>query len=307
MRFLSLSAFLTGSLILAAQPAGAAEIGIYAGAGCNGLPHLASYKTWLGAPAVHVTENFDQSSWANLKSESGWSIGCYAPVRNSYSMTYSVPMLPADGVSTLAKGAAGAYDATFTAIAQSLVANGFSTSIVRIGWEFNGNWQPWSAYKDPADFITYYRRIVTLMKAVPGARFQFEWCPNIGTGYLAPDQSYPGDGYVDIIGMDVYDAHYSVNDAVPATRWNYFVTEPYGLQWQVNFAAQHMKHLSLPEWGCCGNNAGDDPYFINAIDAWITEYSYLYADYWDSTAAYNGQLSNNQYPLAGAAYIADFR
>ena len=307
MRLVNLFACLIGVAFVATRPAAAAEIGLYAGPGCNGLPHLTSYAAWLGAPAAHVTENFDQSSWANLKSDVPWSVGCYASVRGSVGLTFSVPMLPADGVSTLAKGAAGAYDATFTSIAETMVADGFSTAIVRIGWEFNGNWQPWSSYKDPADFITYYRRIVTLMKAVPGARFQFEWCPNAGTGYLAPDQSYPGDGYVDIVGMDVYDAHWSAGDAAPAARWNYFVTEPYGLQWQVTFAAAHMKRLSLPEWGCCGDNTGDDPYFVNAVAAWLSLHSYLYADYWDSNSVYPGALSGNQYPNAGAAYIADFR
>ncbi|HVJ53195.1 MAG TPA: glycosyl hydrolase [Aliidongia sp.] len=307
MRIASLITSLIGIAFLATRPAAATEIGLYAGAGCDGVAHLATYNAWLGSPAVHVTENFDQSTWAALKSDAGWSIGCYASVRNSVSMTFSIPMLPGDGVSTLAKGAAGAYDATFTSIAQSLVSAGFATTTVRIGWEMNGNFQPWASYKDNTNFIAYYQRIVKLMKAVTGARFQFEWCPNVGTGSLAPDQSYPGDAYVDIIGMDVYEGHYSAGDALAAARWNWYVTEPFGLQWQVTFAKAHMKRLSLPEWGCCSNNAGDDPYFVNQIAAWLTANSYLYADYWDSNAVYVGQLSNNQYPLAGGAYKADFK
>jgi hypothetical protein len=306
MRPLSLFA-----LLMVASPvhsASAVEIGIYAGAGCSAMAELKSYQAWLGAPAAHATENFDQSSWAAFASDVPWSVGCFATVRNSLTMTFSVPMLPADGISTLAKGASGAYDAYFTAIAQSLVSGGFSTAVVRVGWEFNGNWQPWSSYKDPASFITYFQRIVTLMKAVPGARFLIEWCPNIGTGSFAPDQSYPGDNYVDVIGMDVYDAHWNQYDADPIARWNTYVTEPYGLQWQVGFAALHMKRMSLPEWGCCGRNAGDDPYFVTHMGQWLTVNSYLYADYWDSNAGgYQGQLSQGQYPLAGAAYMSAFR
>ena len=46
-----------------------------------------------------------------------------------------------------------------------------------------------------------------------------------------------------------------------------------------------------------------NPYFINQMSAWLTANSYLYTDYWDSNADYQGEL----YPQAGTAYIADFR
>ncbi|HLY58227.1 MAG TPA: glycosyl hydrolase [Stellaceae bacterium] len=307
MRKSLLYAAVASTLFVMSSAAGAAEIGIYAGSGCNGLPHLTSYQTWLGAPAAHVTENFDQSSWANMVNDAGWSISCYAQVRDTVGFTFSVPMLPADGVSTLAQGAAGAYDAYFITVAQYLVADGLPTATVRIGWEFNGNWQPWSSYKDPANFITFYRRIVTKMKSVSGARFAFEWCPNLGIGSLAPNQSYPGDAYVDVVGMDVYEGVWSAIDDTPAGRWTDVTTQAYGLDWQVNFAKAHMKRLSLPEWGCCGNGAGDDPYFVNHISMFIRSHGYLYADYWDTNSAYPGMLSGGQYPNAAATYIADFK
>ena len=69
----------------------AVEIGIYAGAGCSGVTHLGVYRAWLGSPAFHVTENFDQSSWANLTSDVPWSVNCYATIRNAVSMTFSIP------------------------------------------------------------------------------------------------------------------------------------------------------------------------------------------------------------------------
>ena len=286
------------------------EIGVFAGPGCAGVQQLAVYRAWLGSPAFHVTENFNQSTWPALVSDVPWSVNCYAAVRNTVSMTFSIPMLPADGISSLAAGALGAYDQTFATIANQLVAAGFSTAIVRLGWEFNGNWQPWFAGGSPATtaaFIAYYRRIVTLMKAVPGARFLFEWCPNIGAVNMPADQGYPGDDVVDVVGMDIYDAHYNAGDANPAARWNWYVTEPYGLQWQVDFAAAHMKRLSIPEWGCCGGNAGDDPHFIDQMARWLVDHSYMYAVYWDTNAAYAGMLSNNQYPRAARAYIENFR
>jgi hypothetical protein len=301
-----LAASATAALLLASHAAGAVEMGVFAGPGCYGVANLPGFAHWLGDPAHHVTENFDQSSWPHLVSDAEWSIECYASVRSTVGLTFSIPMLPADGVSTLAKGAAGAYDTVFTHIAETLVSKGFATTIVRIGWEFNGNWQPWSSYTDNDSFIRYYQRIVTLMKSVPGARFVFEWCPNLGTGTLAPSNSYPGDDYVDIVGMDVYDSHWSPIDATPQGRWTLFVTRDYGLQWQVDFANAHGKRYSFPEWGCCGDSTGDDPYFINHVADWLKSNSYLYADYWDNNSAYQGSLSDGQYPNAAAAYIADF-
>ena len=306
MRKLSLAVVAAVACFWSTCSAHATEMGLYAGPGCYGLTHLTNFSTWLGAPAVHVTENLDQSSWANLISDAEWSIGCYAKVRSTTSFTFSIPMLPADGVSTLAKGANGDYDQTFVQIAKLLVSHGLPTAIVRLGWEFNGNWQPWSSYKDNVHFMSYYRRIVSLMRAVPGARFTFEWCPNLGIGTLAPDQSYPGDDFVDVIGMDVYDSHWSPIDATPESRWNFFVTRDYGLQWQVDFAKAHGKRFSFPEWSCCGDSTGDDPYFINQVAAWLRTNGYLYADYWDSNTSYRGELMNGQYPKATAAYIADF-
>ena len=79
-----------------------------------------------------------------------------------------------------------------------------ATTVVRIGWEFNGNWMPWAASKDPESYKRYFRRIVEIMRRAPGQRFQFEWCPNHGRKDMDPTEAYPGDDVVDIIGMDVY-------------------------------------------------------------------------------------------------------
>ena len=126
---------------------------------------------------------------------------------------------------------------------------------------------------------------------------------------LNPEIVYPGDAYVDYIGIDAYDAVWTAYGAAnPLRRWNdYYVNQTNALQWQVDFAKAHNKMLSMPEWGCCGKNAGDDPFFVNQMAAWLKAHNYAYADYWDSNSAYPGMLTGGQYPKAGAAYIADFK
>jgi hypothetical protein len=60
-------------------------------------------------------------------------------------------MLPASGA-TLVEGAKGSYNATFARLAQRFVDHGQDNAIIRLGWEFNGNWYSWSDINDPQSF-----------------------------------------------------------------------------------------------------------------------------------------------------------
>jgi hypothetical protein len=46
--------------------------------------------------------------------------------------------------------------------------------------------------------------------------------------------------------------------------------------------------------------------YIQSAKAWFTAHDVLYQTYWNSNSAFTGQLSNGQYPNAGAAYKAAF-
>jgi hypothetical protein len=98
-------------------------------------------------------------------------------------------------------------------------------------------------------------------------------------------QAYPGDQYVNIIGVDSYD------DWPPAnTRggWQMQLNGPYGLNFWLNFAKAHGKFFSVPEWGIAsggmwpGHEGGDDPAYIKdmydffaANKKWIAYESYF--------------------------------
>jgi beta-mannanase len=94
---------------------------------------------------------------------------------------------------------------------------------VRILHEFNGDWYPWCIVnndRDPALFIKAYHHIHDLFKKQGTTNVKFVWCPN---SMSVPQESwnfimdaYPGDEYVDVVGMDVY------NGAGDATRWHSF-------------------------------------------------------------------------------------
>lgn len=271
-------------------------LGVYAGAGDPSA--AASFGTWLGHPVRYAMDFFDGSSWSTI-SKPTWIVDRWAGT--SYRMIWGVPILPNSGAS-LAAGATGAYDQYFQQLATFLVAHGQGSSILRLGWEFNGSWFPWSASADPQAFIEYWRQIVTTMRAVPGANFSFEWNPTRGAMSLAPPLAWPGSAYVNIVGMDVYDLQWP---AMPNAeqRWNYFLTEPYGLNWLANFAALHGKPIAFPEWGLVrtgsqGHGGGDDPVFISGMASFIASHDVVNAVFWNYGSS---AVTAGAYPDAGAA------
>ena len=98
-------------------------------------------------------------------------------------------------------------DRTWEALGHRLIGLGLGSALLRIGREFNGNWYPWQvAEGGQASYIAGYRHVVTVLRGLPGAAFRFCWKPSLGAGNLTAtgtESCYPGDSYVDEIGVDV--------------------------------------------------------------------------------------------------------
>jgi beta-mannanase len=83
--------------------------------------------------------------------------------------------------------------------------------LLRILHEFNGDWYPWCIAKNdknPELFKKAYRHIRTIFNEQNAWNVKFIWCPNSKS---SPQESwnyimdaYPGNEYVDYVGMDVY-------------------------------------------------------------------------------------------------------
>jgi Glycosyl hydrolase family 26 len=199
------------------------------------------------------------------------------------------------------------------------VANNEAGSILRIGWEFNGNWYTWAANSsNQSQFVAFWQQIVTTMRAVPGANFKFEWCPTLGdTGIGNLANYYPGNNYVDEVGADVYDQTW--NNYPGASAWfSDLETETYGLNWLTSFASQNGKQVAIGEWGLgegpgnagqpySGNNeevsGGDDPTFINDFAQWLMTNHIMEASYFDDQTM---ALSSSQNPNSYNALLKDF-
>ena len=289
-----------------ARAANAIRIGTYGGAGSVGVPEVAAYEQWLGRPLDVVLDFLEDQSWKAMVDAAGWMSGCWRDAGRK-DLIVSVPMLVRDRAPTLAQGAAGAYDQHFVALGRTLVENSFGASVVRIGWEFDGDWYPWTARGNAPDYKAFWRRIALAMRGVPGARFRFDWTATTVDGPLA--DAYPGDDVVDIVGLDIYNQSWPrLNE--PAKRWVYLLNHKAGLVWHRNFAQAHGKPRSFPEWGTGtrpdGHGGGDDPLFIRNMLAWMREGEPVdYACYWNYRAPdYDAKVTDGRLPEAAKALHA---
>ncbi|TCQ03019.1 glycosyl hydrolase [Sphingomonas sp. PP-CC-3A-396] len=286
------------------------EFGAHVGAGCDGRAAIPAFEALAGRKLQRTVDAIDQRDWKSMRSSAGWLSHCWsdAPI----NLTISVPMIPNGTQSTLAQGAKGVYDDVFREIATTLVKDRLAHATLRIGWEFNGDWMPWSAAKDPTSYIAFFRRIVGIVRAVPGQYFTIEWTPGVGRHAIAPDRAYPGDDVVDLIGMDVYNEFWDRSYTDTHMRFGWLRDQPYGMAWLRDFAAAHRKPTAYSEWGSGtrpdGHGGGDDPYFITQMAIWFAATRPAYQSYWEvnDPGHYDDTLASGHHPRAAAAFKAAF-
>ncbi|HWA54647.1 MAG TPA: glycosyl hydrolase [Solirubrobacterales bacterium] len=77
--------------------------------------------------------------------------------------------------------------------------------MLRFGQEMNGEWAPWErghVGSTPRSFILAWRHLVRVFREVGADNVIWVWCPNVNTGHLPFMQYYPGDAWVDWVGLD---------------------------------------------------------------------------------------------------------
>lgn len=268
-----------------------------------------AYGTWLNRKVLWALDFMPKEGWDKIQGEE-WQLGTWkgwcqkVPGRR---LILSVPLLPGNwngsGAKTgpnagtpvsLAEGATGAYNEYFQKLAENLVTQNLGDSILRLGWEFNGGWYTWRAdSKEKAEaFAAYFKQIVTTMRAVSGAEnLKFVWNPAMEPWWpYPPETAWPGNEYVDYVGIDVYDQSWA-KDTYPfpdgadegeisdrqAKVWSKltFNEKTYGLPYWANFAAEHHKPLVIPEWGVClrpDKHGGlDNPSFVENMFNFIND------------------------------------
>jgi hypothetical protein len=271
-----------------------------------------SFGTWRGSQIDVATMWAARRTWQDVINPD-WLYRAWSGT----PMTKVIGVAPipeGDPSATLARCAQGRYNDKWAQFAQNIKAAGMDDeSIIRLGWEFNGNWYKWSA-RNPADFVGCWRHIVgTAKKIAPALRW--DWTVNAGAGQSLRDAraAWPGDDYVDVVGVDSYDVWPGVTSEA---TWEAHLTGPYGLNFWRDFAVAHGKPLSVPEWGVypgtshAGHNGGDNALYISKMHAFFTANASVmaYESYFNESAPYyaGSLFAPTQNPRAAAAYQERF-
>ncbi|GAA3616925.1 hypothetical protein GCM10022223_36790 [Kineosporia mesophila] len=270
--------------------------------------NAAAFGKWRGAGVDVVVDWPARASWDDLINPE-WLYDSWK--NTSYTKSFGFPPFPEDG-STLSQCASGAYNDKWKQIATNIKAAGLDdTSVIRLGWEFNGDWYNWQA-NDPAAFAECWRQVVGAAESVAPA-LTWDWNVNRGVsaGQADPAKAYPGDKYVDIVGVDSYDMW---PGATSESAWDEQLNGKQGLTYWANFAKNHGKKISVPEWGVypgtahAGNNGGDNAFYIAKMKAWFESLGsqLAYEAYFNEPASYYagsifGEVQN---PNAAAKYKA---
>ncbi len=286
----------------------------------DSIAQLAAFDAMVGRNiSCAMVYNYGAPDWSNWADP--WFItGSYADNQmNTWATTpganrrliISNSLIPnsATGTDWLQQGASGAYEGYARQLAQNLVAAGLGNSVIRLGFEANGDWNIDSLPNTPsgdAQWVQFWRNTVIAMRSVPGAHFVFDWCVNSGYRNIPLASFYPGDDVVDVIGDDVYDTAVT---GTPSQRWQALYNEPDGLGAVAAFAAAHHKPMSIPEWGIgpasdtADKYDGDDPTYVNGIASVVANDNVAYQSYFYQ-AQEGVQLDNS--PQSQAAYRAHF-
>ncbi|MCK9921010.1 endoglucanase [Frankia sp. AgPm24] len=231
-----------------------------------------AFCNWRGADCDFALLYTTRNSWTNvtqptdlLQKFATW------PGR----LIIATPPFPEITGASNATCATGAYDAYWRNFGNFLNAYGRQDSIIRLGWEANGNWYQWSA-TNPTQFINCWRHVVDSIRATAEPDPDISWSLNAHYSQNPPSHNaqeiYPGDLWVDDVGLDAYDAY------PPSRTKAEFDTQANavgGLTYWYDFAVARNKGFGIGEWGVASGNGtnggGDSPNYVQWMHDWFVE------------------------------------
>ncbi|SNQ49179.1 conserved hypothetical protein [Frankia canadensis] len=229
------------------------------------LGPLQDFGNWRGRAndLVHVYTD-RTSGWGGLV-EPTWPVDVFKGFAGK--LVISQPTYP-KGQGSNGECAKGAYDSQWAKFGSFLVQHGRADSIVRIGWEFNGTFMYWHTDADATTFRTCFQKISAAIRSTD-PQVKIDWTFNAHNSPVpsgnSPWSAYPGDEYVDYVGIDSYDHFPPSSDEA---TWNKQCEDVNGLCYVIRFAREHGKKVGVGEWGvasCSGNGGGDNPFYIQKM------------------------------------------
>jgi len=173
--------------------------------------------------------------------------------------------------------------------------------VIRLGWEMNGDWYPWSVCNKVSEFKASWERAVSILRAeIPGIVIDFSPAREFvgyttgrnfnGTPGCDLDCFLPAPDSYDVISRSVHDGRPYTTDEDSWRRSNYdpsaYGAKQFGLVDIVAAAKQHNKKIGLTEWGTqmedCDSNhkkAPNPSLFFNKVHEFLQQNAALVA--WD--------------------------
>jgi|SRR5579863_298241 len=273
----------------------------------------------------------DWDQWLHMA-----DLGLASNLAHGYKVAFSISSLlcwpadkpPTNGCTTqidtdMHSARMGAYNEHYEKLARNLTPYCSEIVSITINWEFQGSWL-WTGVTnknhtlrwEPNDFIGAFDQFSQILKrACPSVPIVWG-LTNVLNAQLPPQYNvwmfYPGDEYVDAIGMDFYEQNFP--NACPGGQSSRqcfeSIAEAAGLdcfsgrcrpnEYMDGFARQHGKKLAFPEWAADNNDGG----FITHFVAWLDDPSrrsrIVELTYWDSPSGQkNGSTGTNLYRNQG--------
>ncbi len=255
------------------------------------------FAAWRGSP-VTIAGVWSDATAADQENQ--WAYLDYANFSGNLDLSVG-SIYPGESFGAMANGA---YDARFKKALKIINDNWGSkkTIFLRFSHEFNGNWYNWSVTSANAeDFKRAFRHFHALVQSelvAKGKDAKVVWSPNDASKSNARAEAmWPGDQYVDVVGVDSYDwwPHRDESNWTSALNARDSNGDPRGIELWRQFAQAHGKPLAFPEWGCDPSGVYDNPYYIKKMNEYFRQHAgtgpgqvlyEIYFNAWDSDRIY---------------------
>jgi mannan endo-1,4-beta-mannosidase len=322
-------------------PSTPALLGIVYGKDGWAMPEVRSMEAWQGKKFAAL-ELF--SSWCpgnteemdnlfNVQLPDIWQNG-NVPVLTWQPLICSSSGTPSDVDFRISAGDYDSYIDQFADRLKSFLSGPdgvFGTSddrriYIRFGHEMNGNWYPWSATvsgQSPVQFVDMWRHVHSIFdaKGIDASHVQWVWCVNSkdASSLYTAEQYYPGNAYVDWIGIDGYNYgdqtfgatsfQWQTPDQVLSpmlTRMRTLASKPIGLMETASSAATSS-----------GVNRSAKDRWIQQLYAYVLQQGFGMVIWFDNAAplggtsccriadwpVFGGSLGDDSYNAAAATYL----
>ena len=310
-------------------------LGVYAGSPHGNDPDVEAafdrtmnnFSSAIGQAPQFIDTFADFSgSWSNMVTSAAWNAWSQSKSPTAQNLTPVVAVglgTKSDhGPGTLQAIASGAHDDTYRGIAEAYRDAGYKTIDMRIGWEMNGDFMPWSmgtTTESVNQWKAAFAHVADVVHGVSGMKVNVVWNPNASNNnQIDVKSAYPGDDKVDIIGLDIYSPTYKYDGSVSnsqyynnpsASQYHPSGEDPaqWGLAQTIALASAHGKPVGIGETGIAVGDNTDLPATIAADFSAPGAPQLAFVNVWDVwTGEGDWQFTDGHNPAAAKAWAAAF-